>query len=357
MSVPKFDEKELGVVRELPLRTGGTIPVYGTPVPLGEGYLALQARQPIWQVTNCETLSFTPSINKDNIARAFVFEGQAYPREKYGGPDMFGLEWVFVEVTGGSIVRPGSPLLASTNEWKDKIQFPDVEKWDWAASKALNVDYLKDDRTLLMTFLNGYFERLIAFMDFDKAAVALIDEDQQDAVKAFFQALSDLYIKIFDKFIDTYNVKVINLHDDWGTQINPFFSPDTCEEMIVPYMRQVTDHLRSRGVVPELHCCGKVERQVPNMIKAGFNSWGGMYMNDYDALYDAYGDKFIFGVLAPEVPATASLEEQRDAARAFVKRYCSDPKRPVLYNNYRAANLTPAYREELYKQSRIAFGG
>ena len=36
------------------------------------------------------------------------------------------------------------------------------------------------------------FERLISFMDFENAAVALIDDSQKDAVKSF-SSLCDLY--------------------------------------------------------------------------------------------------------------------------------------------------------------------
>jgi len=195
-------------------------------------------------------------------------------------------------------------------------------------------------------------------MDFEGAALALIDDDQKDAVKSFFKALTDLYCKIIDKYIDTYKAQGFCIHDDWGSQMAPFFSPAVCEEMIVPYMRRLTDHIHSKGCIADLHSCGQIEKQVPNMIKAGWDSWSGMYMNDTPALYEAYGDKFIFYVNTPDKfdPATTSLDDQRAAAKRWADKYCN-PKKPCMYHGSAATNLTPAYREELYKQSRIKFGG
>jgi hypothetical protein len=38
-------------------------------------------------------------------------------------------------------------------------------------------------------------------MDFEGAILAMIDEDQKDAVNAFFEKLTDLYIKLYDKMM------------------------------------------------------------------------------------------------------------------------------------------------------------
>ena len=42
-------------------------------------------------------------------------------------------------------------------------------------------------------------------MDFDAAIMSLVDEDQQEAVKALFGKLTDLYIKIIDRMIQYFN--------------------------------------------------------------------------------------------------------------------------------------------------------
>ena len=47
-------------------------------------------------------------------------------------------------------------------------------------------------------------------------------------------------------------------------------------------------------------------------------------------------------------------EEQRRIAREYVDRCCR-PDKSSFYNFYAAHWLTPAFREEMYKQSRINY--
>jgi hypothetical protein len=186
--------------------------------------------------------------------------------------------------------------------------------------------------------------------------VALIDEAQKDAVKDLFDKLSDLYIRIFEKYLKYFpQIDAFCIHDDWGSQKETFFSPATAEEMIVPYMRRVTDYLHSKGKSCELHSCGQLLRQVPNMIAAGWDSWFPQLMNDTHKIYELYGDKIIVGV-TPELfdPAATPEDEQRALAREYADKFCR-PDKPSFYNIYAGSLLTSAYREELYKQSRINY--
>jgi hypothetical protein len=354
MSIPKFDPKEL-TVTEIPSPFPGWPPtrLFQYPATRKEGYRALMERKPLWQITNVETKIFTPGIYPDNVARGFVFQQNFLDPSKYGGPDIFGIEWEYVAVTGGSIVRPGKPFMSDANEWKTRLKWPDVDAWDWEGSAKENEAYLNDGTMVMHWIMNGYFERLISFMDFEEAAVAMIDEDQQDAVKELYERLTDLYIKIVDKHVDYYHAEAFTVHDDWGSQMAPFFSPEVTAELIVPAMRRLTDHIHKRGAIADLHSCGHIEQQVPNMIAAGWDSWSGMAMNDTQGLYERYGDRIVLGVVPDQFdPANTPEDQQRAAAREFVKKFCN-PRKPCLLNMYGAAVLTPAYQDELYKESRI----
>ena len=353
-----FSEEELKVVGEIPGFFPGmpATQIYNFPVPPKEAYIGFINKDPIWQITNVESAMFCPVIFPDNVARAFMIEANPLPRENFGGKDMFGIEWQYVEAAQGSMVKPGTPFLKDANEWEEKLVWPDVNSWDWEGSAKANKEYLSKDTAIMPWIMNGYYERLISFMDFDNAVMALIDEDQQDAVKALFDKLTDLYIQIIDKFIEHFNADGFTVHDDWGSQRAPFFSPDTAMEMIVPAMRRLTDHIHERGKIADLHSCGHLEMQVPSIIEAGWDSWGPQAMNDTQMLYEKYGDQIVIGVIPDQYPPDASEEQQRAEAAKFVDKFCN-PDRPAHLSFYGMPALTPVYREELYRLSRIKFSG
>ena len=367
MQIPKFNAAELKIVAEAPDFFGGpAIPIYSFPVTGKEAVRALYERRAIWQVMlgiGVESKNFTPAINPDNVARAFVFDGTVVPgvSNLTGGKDLFGIEWEYIPTAGGSMVRPGKPFIEDANDIEKKVVWPDIDSWDWEGASKANEKYLSGTTSYVAMFMNGYFERLISFMDFEGAILAMVDEDQADAVKRFFEKLSDLYMRMIDKFMAYFpQVDIYTIHDDWGSQKDTFFSPTVVSEMIVPSMRRVTDFIHSRGKFADLHCCGNNIKQVPNMIAAGFDSWAPQTMNNIEKIYNLYGDQLIIATM-PEIydVDNSTEEEQRAYARAYAKKYCR-PEKPSslsLYSMFGLSILTNAFREELYRQSRINYGG
>lgn len=360
MSHTGFDEKELRVVSEEPSFLGGSQPVYDFPVSRRESAVStFWKKEPWWVLTDIEQNTFTPSVIPDNGARGFVFEGVPYPREKFGGKDMFGVEWEYIDIAGGSMVKPGNPLLEDATEWREKVVFPDIDSWDWEGSAAMNREYLANGKCNVLTFLNGcWFERLISFLDFENAAVAVIDEEQIPDVKELVHELTSLYLRLVDKCVEYYDLDGFEIHDDWGSQGAPFFSDKAARDIFLPEMKRFVDYVHSKGKFVSLHSCGHIESRCDVFVDAGFDSWIPMPMNNTQKLYEDYGDRIILGIVydKPFDPAAASEEEQRAAARDFVERY-TKPGKPAIYSTFYnpPGLLTRAFREELYKASRIRY--
>ncbi len=317
-------------------------PILNTPVTPRENLAALYyEKKPFWFPTSSARM-FSSPLYSDRLGR-----GSGKDQT-----DVFGIEWEFVPSAGGSIVRPGSPFLEDANDWREKVRFPDIDTWPWEEeAKSVTLDPRFSHE---MSFVNGFwFERLISFMDFMPAAMALIDEDQTDALKELFQATTDLACKLVDKFCTLYPLMdFINVHDDWGSQRSPFFSRDVAEELFVPYMKQLTDHIHSWGRIATLHSCGHNEERVECYIEGGFDMWAPQTMNNVKDLYDRYGDKMVFAVW-PETfdPAATSEEEQRERARKFFDDY-SQPGKPAVLSHTASWAMTPAFSSELYEYSR-----
>ena len=340
---------ELDIVEELPGWFGGpSTPLRNTPVTSRENMMALfYEKHPFWMPTGQEHKMLSSSIYNDNFGRGMGHDNK----------DVFGIEWEWVPAVGGSIVRPGEPMLSDVREWKDKIHFPDLDKFDWKEeAKKVKID---GRFAYQLSLVNGFwFERLISFMDFAPAAMALIDEEQQDAVKELFQATTDFACKLVDKLCETWPMlDGFNIHDDWGAQKAPFFSEDVAYEFFVPFMRQLTGHIHARGRYATLHSCGHVDSRVQCFIDGGFDEWDPQLMNDIHGLYELWGDKIVLGVWPDQFdPEKNSLDEQRERAREFVKMYSQEGK-PVIFGHYGRFAQTEAFTEEVYKASRLRYGG
>ncbi|MBE6037695.1 MAG: methyltransferase [Anaerofustis stercorihominis] len=328
-----------------------------TPVTPKENFKALfEGKNPLWFPMTYDNKGITPRIEADNRARAFITDGETpVPKEEQGGPDMFGVEWVYVPVAGGSMVKPGKPMLEDACDWKEVIKFPNVNEWDWEASAAANKEFVKTDKILTWTFLNGtMYERLISFMDFEGAAMALIDEDQKEAVK---ELMNEILEKVYFPYLENIakyfpEVDMISLHDDWGAQRAPFFSLATAREMFVPILKKFAAKCKELGFIFQLHSCGANELLVPAYIEGDVQMWNGMaVINDKLKYYNTWGQDFVFGVDPPSIASdpNADPEDLEIAAKDFCETYIRDGKVHAVASVMRA---NPYFIECVYKISR-----
>ena len=350
-----FNESEIEVIKEVEAR-GAITRFYNRPITEKENMRLLYTEpHPMWiPAGRASNLNFAPGVIPDNVARAFVFDGSGFDNTKGGGKDMFGISWVYVPVAGGSMEDPQYPHpLQDANDWEKVIKFPNIDEWDWAGSREINKEFLSTkDKWVLSYMLNGaWFERLISFMGFENAAMAMIDEDQQDALKALFAKTTKLYMDIVDKYAEYFpEVDALNVHDDWGSQKSPFFSQEAAMEMIVPFMKQLTDHIKSKGFIADMHSCGHNISRIEAYIAGGWESWTPQPMNDTEKLFQEYGDKIIISVNLT-LPPNLNEVEQADAAKRFVETHCVPGKKLKVTTD---PGLV-AFEKELYKQSRLAY--
>ncbi|MBR2739174.1 MAG: methyltransferase [Oscillospiraceae bacterium] len=348
----KFDPKE---IENAKVEQGRRLMIeFDSPITARENFRRALEHKQLWMPMTGDKMNFTPEIVPDNTARALVTQAKPYEGPK-GGLDMFGVYWEYVPSANGSIVRPGNPTLTDITKWREVVKFPDVDSWDWEKSAREDREFLANSTRLqLFCILTGFFERLIAFMDFGPAAYALMNRKTKQDVKDFMDAIADLWIDVADHVHKYYGnlVDGITIHDDWGAQDGPFFNERVVREMLVPYMRKVTDHIHSLGYITNLHSCGKVEKLLPCMIEAGWDCWDGMAINDYHMLHEQYGDKIIMNVPGTECPAGSDAETQRACAAKFADDFAIRDK-PAALSNYDNPGID--FDFELYKLSREKF--
>ena len=276
MSIPKFNPAELNVVGTWPLPCPTPeygsyygipyeeMPRYNTPVTPKENFLNFwKSSEYYWNPSIWSTQDFVwifPYVNPD--CQAWSYDG---------GIDSFGIEWVPVEgKILPAIVKPGNPFLKDITKWREVLTFPDVDSWDWESS-AKAYSQMGDGRARIGVIPSAFFERLIDLMEFEEAAIAMIEEPEETA--ALMQALADFNISILEHYKKYYDIDIVQVHDDWGSQRAPFFSRECLQETIVPAYKRLAQRAHELGIFVNTHCCGCSAAFIDDMIDIGSDMW------------------------------------------------------------------------------------
>lgn len=299
-------------------------PMRNYPITERENFRRLFAgEKPMYIPVITDMLPFAPRLIVDNLVRAWALEVESClpGTDCDGGKDMFGVQWDYVPVTAGSMVRGGNPLVKDVTHWEDYVKFPDLNALDWERSRRVNEKLFNKRRMNRVWVMNGLNERLISFMDFAEVMVAYVDEEEKEGVHRLFDRLCVFYDELFEKFHTYYDCDVIMFNDDWGTQRGPQFSPATAREMLVPYMRRLSESCHKRGMYLELHCCGKNDVLAPVIAESGVDIWLPQEnINDYDLLYKLIGDQVYLSFPSDSTP-DMSDEEAWASAERFMERF------------------------------------
>lgn len=323
----KFDvTDEMRVIGTYPSLGGGEDqPIHNTPITPRENFFRFVRRDhPVWVPGGEDIITILPSFICENRVRGFVADTVPYEAEREaGGRDFFGIEWTYVPSVHGAMVRPGNPVLKDASEWEQRLRPPEFHEELWEEASERLRPYYSTGRANRTTVYTGFFERLISFMDVEGALVALVDDEQKPFVHQMFQMLCDFYDELFDHLKKYLDMDIIYFHDDWGTQRAPFFSPEVCEEMLVPYLKHVSSHAHELGMLIDFHSCGKCEKLVPQMVSAGVDMWSGQNINDWDVLTQEYADKLCFDIRYPmyDEGVFGSIENYLEGALKQWKRY------------------------------------
>ncbi|WKY48012.1 hypothetical protein Q5O24_01405 [Eubacteriaceae bacterium ES3] len=344
------------------------IPHMYRPIERRENFKMLFSGQTPYWIPVCgwfgaDTNMFRPRQQPDNYANHQAFDGGSPIDYRKAGnllTGWFDLELQWEENVCGATAKPGPAKIQDISHWEDYVKMPNLDTMDWESIKNDNQDYLAGDRIIQLGIQFGMWERLMNLMGVAEAAVALVDEDQQDGVHRFFDQLADIYVDYIRRMKNIINVESVFFHDDWGTSTGPFFSLETCREMIVPYIKRVTECCHELGIIFEHHSCGKAERLIPAMIEQGDDYWYPQpSLNNLDAMIETYKDApMTFAVASPVMTSDMSDETVRKMAKAWFEKYKDKGILMTMNVDPIAENdptKYPVFAEAVYEFSRIAY--
>ena len=83
-----------------------------------------------------------------------------------------------------------------------------------------------------------FFERTADLTSFEDAFCYLLEEPE--ALTEFYDRLAEWHIELIKIAKEYYHTDMILFHDDMGTQISTFFSPQIYKELFLPQYKKVT---------------------------------------------------------------------------------------------------------------------
>lgn len=269
MKIPfsKDELKDVGMWKAVPKPYG--VPAYpmrkfNTPITPKENFL---------RVCRNETPLWMPNATVDFNAIQPEIMADAYARN-HGGKDWFGIEWQFDTASNAAMVKPGTRRLSDITRWREELEFPDLGAIDWEKDYKDNYGaFMEPDRAILFIIVNGCFERLADLAGFMDAFTYLLEEPEE--VGALFEKFTDMHIELMGIAKKYYGADAITFHDDMGTQINSFMSPDTFREVLLPHYKRMNAAAHEMGLYVNYHSCGCVGNQMENFCDAGFDFWEG----------------------------------------------------------------------------------
>ena len=284
--------------------------ITGRPYSVKENYVrAVKGNEPYWIPAY--------GLEADTIWPDAIEE---HPVPEVDGLDWFGVDWVWVEVAGGMMPRPGTRTLSDFANWKEEIQWPDLSVVDFEADGKKIAAWLDPDKAHVFQTTEGIFERLHELIPFDETLIAFYEEPE--LLEEYMQRCADYKIDLVDIVRKYYGrVDGVLYNDDWGTERSGFFSNEMFREQMMPATSRLIKHIKDAGMFMELHSCGRNMQYVPMMIEMGIDMWSPQQRcNDYDWLYENYGDKMTFNFMVT-LPEGADEAETRRVVRDFVDHY------------------------------------
>jgi hypothetical protein len=188
---------------------------------------------------------------------------------------------------------PNEFILDDITGWKKKIHIPNADAFDWGkeAETCAAVDREKMALSYFMTV--GVFERLVTFLGFENALIAMLEEP--DAVNELFTAITDCKIKQLENIATYIKPDTLSYADDIATVRDLFMSPETYRTLIKPHHKRFFTAVKNRGILPIQHTCGKPEAIIEDIIDVGADGWlPAQPCNDIKGLLATYRDRLTF---------------------------------------------------------------
>ena len=173
---------------------------------------------------------------------------------------------------------------------EEEFFFPAADQ-DWAGVKSALEHHRKRNRFCYMQ-TPGFFEFFNDVFGIENQLMYLIL--YRDELAELYAAQADWLIGFADCCLEL-GIDCIHISDDWGSQRELMFSPETWRELIKPNLKRVIDHVHSKGGLISLHSDGCIKAVTDDLAELGLDMihpWQESAGMSYGIYLEKYADKF-----------------------------------------------------------------
>ena len=226
---------------------------------------------------------------------------QRNPSPKYGEMNVvnaWGVTKSYPVGTPGSfpVHTPDKIVIKDIEKWRDYVKVPpvvyDAREWEPYIEMAEKVDRREQFVTPLLA--PGVFEQCHFLMEIQNCLMAFYENP--DEMHELIDCITEFELDYARELCRYIKPDALFHHDDWGTQISTFISPDMFREFIKPAYEKIYGYYKSHGVELIIHHSDSFAATlVPDMIDMGIDIWQGvMTTNNIPELIRKYGGKISF---------------------------------------------------------------
>jgi uroporphyrinogen-III decarboxylase len=190
----------------------------------------------------------------------------------------------------------GHRVLKDITRWRDFVRKPviptDDRLWVAAAEHGKAVD--RSQVYAAVFWAPGIFEMTHHLMGMEDAMAALYEEPE--ALLELIGCVTEHELDYAEEVVRRVKPDLLFHHDDWGSGVNSFFSPDMFKEFFLPSYQKIYSFYKANGVELIVHHSDSYAANlVPYMIEMGIDIWqGAVPANNIPELIERYGEQLTF---------------------------------------------------------------
>lgn len=187
-------------------------------------------------------------------------------------------------------------VVKDITKWKEVVKAPRIYYTDeeWAPFEEMAANINRNEQFLAPFVAPGLFEKLHYLMSIEETLVNFYEEP--DYMHEMIDFFTDFEIDGAKEIIKHLKPDALFHHDDWGSHISSFISPEMFKEFFEEPYKKIYSFWKANGVeVVVHHSDSYAANLVPSMIEMGVDIWQGVIStNNVPELIKTYGGKISF---------------------------------------------------------------